>query len=100
MRGACKTRPVASVEQPVERLSATEMWAYVVIALVSVLTSPITVIFALLVGMAVGIVGACRGAASRTEQETLRGVRVLLYGLAILAGPTLYLSLAVAVRLV
>jgi hypothetical protein len=88
-----------SVEQRVERRSAAELWSYGVVAAVSVLTCPLTAIFALVIGLAVGIVGACWGALSRSEQGRLRGVRVLLYGLAILAGPILYLSLAVTVRL-
>jgi hypothetical protein len=87
------------VEQLVERRSPTEWWSYGGVAAFSVLTCPLTAIFALVIGLAVGIVGAGWGALSRSERGRLRGVRVLLYGLAILAGPILYLSLAVIVGL-
>jgi hypothetical protein len=91
---------MASVPQPVDRISGTEISVCVLVAVVSIVTSPLTVIFALALGLLVGIVGAVMGAASRTQRGRLRGTRVLLYGLATLAGPLLYLALAVFVKLI
>ena len=90
---------MAAIEHQVERRSAAERWSYGVIAVVSVLTAPLTAITFLFVGIVVGVVGAGWGAASRSEHGQRRGVRVLLTGLALLVGPVLYLLLAVAVRL-
>jgi len=90
---------MTSSSRPAERLSAAEVRAYLVIAAVSVVTSPITAIFALVVGLGLGIAGACWGASSRSGRGRRRGVRVLLCGVAVLAGPLVYLVLAVAGRL-
>jgi hypothetical protein len=91
--------PMTSTAKPVERISAAEIWVCALIAVVSVLTSPITAIMALVGGGTLALVGASWGASSRSDRGRLRGVRVLLYGLAILAGPFVYLTLAVIVRL-
>jgi len=91
---------MASIGQPVERRSNVELWTYVAIAAASVLTSPITVVFTLVIGVLVGLVGVFWAILSRSDRGSRRGARVLFSGLAVLAGPFLYITLAVGIRLV
>jgi hypothetical protein len=75
-------------------------WPFVGIALLSILSSPITFGLSLLLGIGVGVVGALGGALSRSERGWSRGARTLVAGFALLAGPAAYLVLAVIVALV
>jgi hypothetical protein len=75
-------------------------WPYTAIALLSIVTSPMTFGFTLLLGITVGMFGALGHVLSRTESGRARGAHVLIAGLSILAGPAAYLVLAVIVALV
>jgi hypothetical protein len=67
------------------------------ITLVSVLSSPIAFVWSLGLGLITVAVASTVGAASRAGAPQDRAVVALCCGLALLAGPTLYLGLALAV---
>jgi hypothetical protein len=71
-------------------------WPYLVIALLSALSTPLTFGLTLFLGVTVGVIGSIRGALSKDERGRIQGVRILLLGLALLVGPLTYLILALA----
>jgi len=58
-----------------------------------VLTSPLLFSLTLFLSIIVGMVGALRGAFSKSEPGRIQGVHILFAGIAFLAGPAAYLLL-------
>jgi hypothetical protein len=71
-------------------------WPYAGVALVSVLTSPLLFGATLFLGIIVGMVGALRGAFSKSEPGRIQGVHIFFVGITFLAGPGAYLILVLS----